>query len=822
MRVLEKFNRFILTGAILFQFVPGYGINPSDTVNQWVDDIWGSLSLQEKVGQLFCINVTSTNDLQKIIVPVFPGGLAIEDLSPNEVWRFGQRARDLNAKLPFLLMTDLHSLKGIVHLPHSSTVANVADHVLVEDYNETVSWQLNSLGFHLDPSSGVNLDLKIINFEETEGLKSLEAFKKALFENDVVRVGPNYNFWLTKAMDMIKSGEFPGSFFEAKVKKIIRAKHYLTEKPINQGLKQPDYLISYLFNDGDILKLQFDLYSNSFRVINDRYDRIPVYDLDNRSHALLLLGKSEDLSNIFNSYLNKYYPTFRINNSVLNDSISWDQLKNFDRVFVHCEGIPSDTIIQLLSLLDHQTELYIIFYGDKKALSRLDSLSTVIWQPELNEITSKVGPQILFGGIPLTIMNGKNDKVFRLSYQIPECAGVNALTLSKIDQVVENAIENMSTPGCQVLVARDGKVIFDRSYGTLSYEKETVVTSNTVYDLASITKVMSTLPALMYLNEQGLLDTNIKASFYLEDLRGTNKENIIIRDILVHQSGLYPYLPFWRSTVSDGEFSTKLYTISSESDHVDQLVPGLYPTEALHDSLWKWTLDSRLIEMRSSKMAYDYSYSDFGFFIMKELAEKTLMQPLDSFILKYIYNPMGLWSMTFHPTCRAPLSEIAPTEFDKHFRQTLVHGAVHDQTAAMLGGVAGHAGLFSNSNELAKVLQMYMQGGIYGGKRFFSEKIISKYTSKQYKDNRRGLGWDKPDPEGEGNTSSYASFSSFGHTGFTGTSVWADPEIGLIYVFLSNRVNPDAENFKLSENSVRTRIHDIIYEAVWEYEKTHY
>ena len=219
---------------------------------------------------------------------------------------------------------------------------------------------------------------------------------------------------------------------------------------------------------------------------------------------------------------------------------------------------------------------------------------------------------------------------------------------------------------------------------------------------------------------------------------------------------------------------------------------------------------------------YDYKYSDMGYYLLQKLIENVLNQPMDQFLQQNFYDPMGLTTMSYLPLCRFPLSRVAPTERDDYFRNTLVYGMVHDQGAALCGGVAGHAGLFSSAIDLAKMMQMHLQDGAYGGTRFFQSGTIEKFTEQQYHSNRRGLGWDKPEKgEWNGPTSEFASGKTFGHTGFTGTAVWADPEFNLIYVFLSNRIYPDANNTKLIKTNIRTRIQDLIYEAMWSY-KQHY
>ena len=292
---------------------------------------------------------------------------------------------------------------------------------------------------------------------------------------------------------------------------------------------------------------------------------------------------------------------------------------------------------------------------------------------------------------------------------------------------------------------------------------------------------------------------------------------MIIRDILTHQAGLWPYLPFWKETVKDSLIIGNYYSNHPELNFQYQISGGLYGSQVVQDSVWQWVKASK-IRKKTPRTPYDYKYSDMGYYLLQKLIEGFLNQPMEEFLQQNFYDPMGLNTLSYLPLCRYPLSRIAPTELDNYFRNTLVYGVVHDQGAALFGGVAGHAGLFSNALDLAKLMQMHLQDGTYGGVRYFQPGTIEKFTKKQYDNNRRGLGWDKPlQSEWFGPTSEYASPGTFGHTGFTGTAVWADPEFDLIFVFLSNRIHPNADNRKLIKNNIRTRIQDIIYESIWSY-----
>ena len=280
---------------------------------------------------------------------------------------------------------------------------------------------------------------------------------------------------------------------------------------------------------------------------------------------------------------------------------------------------------------------------------------------------------------------------------------------------------------------------------------------------------------------------------------------------MTHQAGLYPYLPFWAATLSNKKLDNPL--TDSPQQNYFQVGRGLYINESITDSIMSWSIKSALIEKEDDEIAYEYQYSDIGFYLMKALVEKVINQPIDDFLDQNLYGPM-LMGTVFKPLCRYPEDIIVPTEVDETFRKEILQGFVHDRNAALFGGVSGHAGLFGNAIDIAKLLQMHLQNGSYGNKQYFSPETVERFTRKQYVNNRRGLGWDKPGPEPDGPVSLLASDKTFGHTGFTGTAIWADPEENLIFIFLSNRVYPSSDNLKLVELNIRTRIQDLAYGSI--------
>ncbi|MDG1331252.1 MAG: glycoside hydrolase family 3 N-terminal domain-containing protein [Crocinitomicaceae bacterium] len=397
----------------------------------------------------------------------------------------------------------------------------------------------------------------------------------------------------------------------------------------------------------------------------------------------------------------------------------------------------------------------------------------------------------------------------RLKESQPEELGISRVKLLEIDRIVQKGLDAGAFPGCQVVVAVKGKVIWRKSYGYHTYDKKRKVKNTDLYDIASITKIAASTSSLMILDSEGKFDLSSKLGEYLPDLtEGTGYSNIGLRSMLAHQSGLVAWIPFYKRTL-DGSQPSKQWYAPMKSSLMDVPVANdLWIQKAYTDTIYQRILRTPLKTKR-------YKYSDLGYYFIKKIVEKQSGEKMEDFTRTRIYEPMGLRYMRYKPMDYFPLSKITPTEDDKIFRKQLVHGHVHDPGAAMIGGVGGHAGLFSNAGDMASLMQMFLNKGSYGGTQYIQPEVIGEYTKRQYSKNRRGAGFDKPTTNGKGGPShNGASGSSFGHSGFTGTLAWADPVNEINYVFLSNRVYPDAENWLLVKMSTRTEIQRVIYEAV--------
>lgn len=465
----------------------------------------------------------------------------------------------------------------------------------------------------------------------------------------------------------------------------------------------------------------------------------------------------------------------------------------------------------------------VVYLGNLQKMEPLASIiQAALVYPDYNEIYEYVLPQQLFGTtgvtgrLPLERMEFvafTNQELVgseRLGYAPPEMTGLDLTAMEGIGRIIKEAIQSGSTPGCQLAIALDGAIVMDEAYGYLTYDSLLPVERKTLYDLASVTKVAATLLAVMKLYEDGRIDLDGTLGMYLDAYANSNKKDLTIRSILSHNSGLKSYIPFWKKALNSERLETFYYE-TDEDELADRRSYGLKPDPVLLDSLQNWILQSPLINGNKDPF---YNYSDIGFMTLHQVVEEITGKPMDQYLEDEFYWKMNLQQLTFNPRDKGfELFEIAPTEFDYYFRDELVWGEVHDRNASVFGGVSGHAGLFSNAHDLLVIMQTMLQSGHYNGVQFLTKETIDYFNASYFPKNRRGLGWDKKDPV-VGNTSQFATESSFGHSGFTGTMVWADPTYNLIFVFLSNRIYPNSDNYQLIERNIRTRVQDVVYEAI--------
>ena len=653
--------------------------------------------------------------------------------------------------------------------------------------------------------------------------------------NDVLLFSEDVPLGLQRIRDAVAAGKITQEDIDARVRKILRAKFWA-------GLNhyQPVDVPNLVENLNRPLSrtVQQQIYEHAVTVVKNEDDILPFHRLDTLRIASVTIGTAA--GGTYATMMNKYQggPVYSVANRYAPDSTFErlaGQLTPYNVVVVSLHGMNStpthnygigDGALKFIKQLQANPKLktVVVAMGNAYALKYLEEARTLVCGYEDNYPSQLVVPQVLFGALPakgqLPVTVSPNLKAGvglptpdfrRLRYATPESEGLDSKVLAQIDNIALESVAYAAAPGCQVLVAKDGAVVFDKSYGYCTYDKSQPVENSTLYDLASVTKVAGTLQAIMYLKDQGKLSLDAKVADYLPELRTSNKKEMTVRDVLLHQAGLKPGIPTWEKTV--GKNKAAFYASTRSDEFPNEVAPGTYSTKAVNDSVWTWITRSSLLPKVKGK--YPVEYSDLSFMILKRVSEKLLNEPIDEFLAKTFYNPLGLSSMTYNPLEHFPKACIAPTENDTYYRKTQLQGTVHDQTAALLGGVAGHAGLFANANDLAILMQMDLQNGRYGGQRYFQTPVVTEFARPQTAGNRRGLGWDHGNPEKpEGPTSNLSPASTFGHTGFTGTCVWMDPENKILYIFLSNRVYPDGGNNKLRQYNIRTRIHDVIYKSL--------
>ncbi len=556
-------------------------------------------------------------------------------------------------------------------------------------------------------------------------------------------------------------------------------------------------------------------------VLNNESAIIPLKNLEKQNIAVIDLGFSHFL--VFDSLLNKYSKTeaFNGNTYCANQEFNklLDDLKYHNTVIITLSDVSvfNTDVQELIAKLDRKKDLIIALFGDAKSLTKLDNINApIIWSPLHTNESADFSAQLIFGGTETQAVltqsytekyqagAGSRIAKIRLKYTVPEEVGINIEDLKQIDAIAAEAINKKATPGCVVLVAKDGKVIFNRAYGTHTYDKDAQKERvDDIFDLASITKTSATTMEAMKLYENNKLNLDTAISTYLAQTKNTDKSNIKVREFLLHQAGLIPFIPFY-AKLKPQDFSRD----SSETYNVKVADSFFMEKSYYKDIMWQQMLKSRITNRGK------YVYSDLSMYFMKEVLETITQKPLENYVSENFYKPLGMYTTGFNPRYRFLKSQIVPTEQDSYFRKTLLWGYVHDQGAAMVGGVAGHAGLFSNASDLAILYQMLLDKGNYGGKSYFKPKTVELFTAKQSDVSRRGLGFDRWDPNSKnGYPSKLASSQTFGHTGYTGTAVWVDPKVNLVYIFLSNRVNPGVNN-KLSTLDIRPRIQDVIYNAI--------
>ena len=633
----------------------------------------------------------------------------------------------------------------------------------------------------------------------------------------------------------LAEGRITPDDIETKVRRVLLSKYRL-------GLDEPTFPspanLREDLNSPAAKQLKQELFEASMTLVRDAEKLVPVQTPITGKIVSLRIGATKPTA--FTERLDDYGQLTQLTTSGTPTAAEQQQiLGRIDKddvviVSLYSDGsrfierVPvSADALRLLRSIDERARLIVTVFGNPYSLKALDEFGTILEAYSRDEVAQDAAAQALFGAnritgrLPVTASKKtpynaglETTANFRMGYAPAESVGIDGEWLAtRVDKLAEETIKERAAPGMVVLVARHGKIVFEKAYGKHTYNGDTPTTPNSVYDLASVTKVAATTLSIMKLVEDGKVNLDQSLGYYLPELKGSNKAGLKLRAVLAHRAGLHAWIPFYRYTLTPGRYpkpSSQYYRTTQTGDFIVPVTDNLYMNRACVDTIWQRIMDSELTNVGR------YRYSDLGFYLMARLVYRVSGLTVDEFAARHFYRPMGLESLTFNPLRSIDRDRIPPTEVDTYFRMCTVQGYVHDMGAGMLGGVSGHAGLFGSAHDLAALFQMLLQEGTYGGRRYFRPETIHEFTTRYPGEMRRALGFDMKqlDENQYQNIAEDASGRTYGHTGFTGTCVWADPVEDMIYVFLSNRTYPSAESNKLSKLKTRERVQAAVYEAM--------
>jgi len=577
--------------------------------------------------------------------------------------------------------------------------------------------------------------------------------------------------------------------------------------------------------------LQYQLYENAVTVLKNKKQILPIKNL-NQKIAYVKLGDATNSS--FVSTLKKYTEVTEVSNTNI-DSLN-AELKNYNTVIVgfhkldkawEKQDFTETELLWLQKIAKNNKVILDVFTKPYSLLSisNFKNIEGLVLSYQNSNISQEVSAELIFGAIqakgklPVSINKSfkvndglSTEKLNRLGFTAPENVSMNPLILSKIDSIAQKAIDGKMTPGIQVLVARKGKVFYQKSYGYHTYDNSEKVSNSDLYDIASLSKMISTLPNVMQLYDKKKVKLDTRLGTMLPYFANSNKKDINFKDLLSHYAGLQAWIPFYKATLDKNNMPLeKYYRKTYDAQFSRKVADSLFIRNDYHDTIMKIIADSPL------SLKKEYKYSDLTFMILKEYLERVTHKKLDVLSRENFYNSIGMNYTLYNPLQKFDKKVIAPTEIDNYFRHQVIQGYVHDQGSAIEGGIAGHAGIFSNAMDVAKMMQLFLQKGNYGNHQYFSEKTFNDFNTCYFctEGVHRGLGFDKRIGE-DGSTCGCVSASSFGHTGFTGDIAWVDPETEIVYVFLSNRTYPEVPNDgnKLAKERIREDIQKIIQESI--------
>ena len=671
------------------------------------------------------------------------------------------------------------------------------------------------------------LNMKGVSTKGSDGSVELSAFMAG---NDMLLMPENVVSAKLKLTNAYEKGRLTEVRLAYSVKKILLAKYKAglnNYKPI---------ALDNLYDDLNSLEddiIYEEAIENAITIVKNKLDLMAIKNLDNKKIAYVKFG---DASNdAFVKGLKNYANVTVLDANDINTLKV--KLKEFNLVIIgHHKSNESPwkgykfstTELNWLQEIaaERTSNLILCVFAKPYALSDIKSfqnIDAVVMSYQNSDLAQEKTAEVLFGAVgasgklPVSahsdfpVNSGiKTQSLSRLGYSIPERVGMSSKGLGDIDRMVNDGLDSLMFPGAQILVARKGKIIYQKSFGKPTYDSKEKITNDYIYDLASLTKILATLPMVMKMEEEGKIGLNDTFEELVPNYSDTEIKNVTVLKALSHYGRLPAWIPFYINTLDENRKpSGEFYRNSLLPGFSTKVYENLYLADAYKDSIY-----NRI--GRQDLKSNRYRYSDVPYYVMKKVIEENYGQRLDYLTNNFLYSRLGANHTSYNPLDKFEKNMIVPSEEDDYYRYGTVQGYVHDMGAAMQAGVGGHAGLFSNSNDIAKIMQMYLQNGYYGGTKFFDSRTVKKFNTCYFCDMnvRRGVGFDKPQLEHSGPTCGCVSRKSFGHSGFTGTYTWADPEEEIVYVFLSNRTYPSASNTLLVKSGLRTRIQQVIYDSI--------
>ena len=675
------------------------------------------------------------------------------------------------------------------------------------------------------------MDMKAVTKHFSPGIAEAEA---VLAGNDIILLPENVNLAVDMIKKYIREGLISEQQIDESVRRILAAKYRLglQEKPIISvtGIRS-----KLLHPSGYAMKTK--VAAASLTLLNDQKNLVPLQTINGISTATLSMNviRNSTFQRRVDDYIQAKHFQVISRDLAKRKRELLTTLGQFNRVIVTIHSQVkarngdrdlSTDLVTFLEELKEKTEVIVVFFGNPYLVKKLKNLPTVLLAFDNDAVNQDMAAQAVFGAIPIEgkipVESGvifplgsgtSKSSLDRLGYAVPEQVGMRTSVLNGIDSLMAIMVAKKAIPGGQIVIAKDGKIIWQKEYGGLT-NTGPPVQKNSVYDVASLTKILGTTLGVMKLEDEKKLSTKRPLRFYISDLISSNKDSLNLESVMAHHAGLRSYIPFYESTLMKvGKKrlpDTSLYHHTFSPEFSIPVAEKLFLRSDYRDTIWREIIESDV------RINPGYRYSDLGFLLTQRVVEEVSRQPLDVYLDKNFYQPLGLLYTGYKPLDKIPQNQIAPTEIDNYFRMSTVRGTVHDMAAAMFGGVAGHAGIFSTAKEVTVVMQMILNKGNYGGITFFAPETVNYFTTRYSKSTRRGLGFDMKElnPKKVQIMSDLVSDQAFGHQAFTGSFTCADPEHNLVFTFITNRTYPSSANNTLHTRRYRPKLQTIIYQAI--------